>query len=181
MKKHVILTALSLVVCIPTILQAQQAQGVSAPPDRVTVIKAAKEVMTKARYCALITIGDDGQPQARVVDPFFPEDDMTVWLATSPATRKVAQIVKDPRVTLFYFDTGTQGYVTVLGKAELIRDPAEKAKQWKEEWASFYKDKNRGDDYMLIRVKPRRLEIVSYAHGLANDPQTWRPVMLELP
>jgi general stress protein 26 len=149
-----------------------------APPERPVIVAAARELMGKARYCALVTVGQDGHPQARIVDPLAPEGDMTVWIATNPLTRKVDQIRKDARVTLLYFHSGGPGYVTLLGTAEVVSDAAEKAKRWKEDWTPFYKDKNRGDDYVLIRVKPRRLEIVSEAHGLRNDPKTWRPLTI---
>jgi general stress protein 26 len=105
---------------------------------------------------------------------------MTVWIATTPVTRKVAEIRRDPRVTLSYFDSGSMSYVTLLGRAAIVTDAAEKAAHWKDEWAKLYKDKNRGDDYLLIRVKPSRVEIVSFAHGLAADPMSWRPVVLDL-
>ena len=71
-----------------------------AAPDRAAVIKVAREVMQQARYCDMVTLGEDGQPQARVVDAFAPEADLTVWIATKPLSRKIAQIRKDPRVTL---------------------------------------------------------------------------------
>lgn len=38
----------------------------------------------------------------------------------------------------------------------------------------------RGDDYLLIRVTPRRLEVVSERHRMTNDPVTWRPVVVDL-
>jgi general stress protein 26 len=156
------------------------AQAASAAPDRATVLEAAKDVMAKAAYCALITVGDEGQPQARVVDPFAPESDLTVWIATKPVTRKVAQIKKNDRVTLFYFDREGMGYVTLIGRAQLVTDAAEKAKHWKETWAAFYDDKNHGPDYLLIRVKPTHLEMVSYAHGLTGDAKTWRPIEMDM-
>lgn len=153
---------------------------VPAPAQDARVMQAARDLIAKARYCALVTVGEDGHPQARVVDPFAPEADMTVWIATNPRTRKVGQIRKDARVTLLYFDASGPGYVTLLGRAELVRDPAEIARRWKEEWAPFYKDKNRGDDYLLIRVKPMRVEVMSAAHGIASDPKAWRPAVVEL-
>jgi PPOX class probable F420-dependent enzyme len=178
MAKMKILSALLGFLCLPLSLPGQNSPP--ATPERTKIVNAAKEVMQKAHYCALVTIGDDGHPQARVVDPFLPEEDMTVWIATNPVTRKVAQIKKDPRVTLLYYDPDSQAYVTILGRAQVISDPVQKAKRWKEAWATLYKNKNRGDDYVLIQVKPARLEIVSYAHGLGNDPRSWRPVVLEL-
>lgn len=159
---------------------AAQATAVPAPaPDRAKVVAAAREVMEKARYCTLVTLGDDGYPQARVVDPFPPEDELTVWIATNPRTRKVADVRRNPRVTLLYFDAAAQAYATLVGRAQVVTDAAEKAKRWKKDWAHFYKDENRGDDYVLIRVRPVRLEIVSGAHGLTNDPRTWRPVTVQ--
>jgi general stress protein 26 len=165
--------------CAPQGSTAQP--GPPAAPDRAQVVKAAREVMVKARFATLVTLGRDGHPQARVVDPFAPEEDLTVWMATNPRTRKVEEIGTDSRVTLLYLDVPTQSYVTLLGRAEAVRDAAEKAKRWKEEWSSFYAEKNRGEDYLLFRVRPHRIEVVSEPHGLRNDPRTWRPVVLDLP
>jgi general stress protein 26 len=150
-----------------------------ADPDRSTILRAAREVMQKARYCALITLGGDGQPQARIVDPLGPDGDMTVWIGTNAKTRKVAQLRKDPRATLLFFDASAPAYVTLIGTAVASPDPAEKAKHWKAEWAPFYKGEHRDPDFVLLRVTPRRLEIVSQNHGLINDPKTLRPVAIE--
>ena len=136
--------------------------------------------MQAARYCTFVTIDEQGQPRARVVDPFPPEADMTVWMATKAATRKVAQLRKNPRATLLCFDGARKGYVTLLGRAAVVEDPAEKARRWKPEWKDFYDDGNRGADYLLIRLKPSRLEILSPADGLGNDPRTWLPISLDL-
>jgi len=165
------------------VAQAVAGQDARHPvaPDRATILDVARQVMHDARYCALVTLGNDGQPQARVVDPFLPDDGMTVWIGTNPITRKVAQIRKDARVTLFYFDGESLSYVTILGRAELVDDPTEKAKHWKEEWAPLYTDGSRGEDYLLIRVRPRRIEVVSYGGGVPNDPVTWRPAAVDFP
>ena len=164
------------------------AMSLSAPmamaqvaPSRNQVMTAARDVMQTARYATLVTLGVDGHPQARVVDPFVPEEDLTVWVATNPLTRKVTEIGRDPRVTLLYFNAAANEYVTVIGTATLVRDSAEKARHWKAEWSAFYKDGPRGDSYLLIRVRPKRLEIASPRHGLMNDPKTWLPVTLTLP
>jgi len=148
-------------------------------PDRPAVIKAATGIMQRARFCTLVTIGEDGHPQARIMDAFPPEAQMVVWMATNAASRKVAEIRKDPRVTLSCFDPNSMGYATLLGRAALVSDPAEKAKRWKDDWAKLYKDRNRGDDYLLIRVTPIRLEVSAESEGVRNDPKTWRAVVVE--
>lgn len=165
-------------LALPSMAAGQPPQP--AAPDRAKVISVARDVMQSARYCTLVTIGEDGHPQARIVDTFPPEADMTVWIATKPVTRKVAQIQKDPRVTLTYFDPGSESYVTLLGRATLVRDAAEKTKRWKDEWAPLYSDKNRGDDYLLLRVTVSRLEVSSETRGVTSDAKTWRPAVIDL-
>ncbi|MCM3877311.1 MAG: pyridoxamine 5'-phosphate oxidase family protein [Thermoanaerobaculia bacterium] len=149
--------------------------------DRAAALNAAREVVQKARYATFITLGEDGQPQARIVDALGPDEDFVVWVATNPATRKVAEIAKEPRVTMLFFDPAGPAYVTLVGSARLVTDPAVKAKRWKSAWAPFYKDEHRGADFVLLAVVPRRLEIVSEAHGLINDPKNWRPVSIDFP
>jgi general stress protein 26 len=171
--------SLSLLMCAVAPLPAQ-VQPAGAP-SRAQVIAAAKAIMQEARYCTFVTVGPDGQPQARIVDPFQPDSDFTVWIATNALTRKVEEIHRNPRVSLLYFNASTFEYVTVIGSAVLDSDSLHKAAHWKPEWAGMYKDQNRGDDYLLVRVKAARLEVVSTRRGMRNDPKTWRPVIVDLP
>jgi general stress protein 26 len=150
-----------------------------APPDRAAVIKIAAGIMERARYCTLVTLGDGGHPQARIMDAFPPEEEMVVWMATNARSRKVAEIRKDPRVTLSYFDAKTTSYVMLLGRAALVSDPAEKVRRWKDDWAKIYKDGNRGDDYLLVKVMPIRLEVSAEGEGVKHDPKTWRATVIE--
>jgi len=180
MRRELVVTLLAVVAaCLAGAARAETPGPTGA--ERPVLLKAARELMEKARYCALVTNAESGYPQARAIDAFAPEGDLTVWIATNPATRKVAEVRRDPRVTLYYYDPAGPGYVTLQGKATVVADPAEKANRWKEDWTAFYKDKNRGEDYVLIRVTPVRLEIVSYAHGLLNDPASWHPLAVEFP
>src|SRR6185312_15174563 len=47
--------------------------------SRDELIAAARETMSAARYCALITQDSSGRPQARTLDPFPPDENMVVW------------------------------------------------------------------------------------------------------
>lgn len=164
------------------VLQAP-AQAPAAPlkteaPTRSAILTAARTIMANARYATLVTINGNAPADARIVDPFAPEDELTIWFATNAASRKVAELKKDRRVTLLYFDAANKGYVTVKGTATLVTTAAEKAKRWKDEWAGMWSRKNEGDDYVLVRVDPDTIEVVSVALGMINDPATWRPVTL---
>jgi general stress protein 26 len=147
---------------------AQEAPGFS----RDTLLAAAREIMAAARYLALITLDSAGHPQARAIDPFAPDGDFVVRIGTNRRTRKVAEIARDPRVTLYYFDELSAAYVTIRGTARVVTDSAETARHWKPEWAAFYPDRA---EYVLIAVTPARLEVVSEGRGIVGDPMTWAP------
>ena len=108
---------------------------------------AAIDVMQKAVYCTFITIGEDGQPQARIVDPTSPDSNLTIWIGTNSLTRKVKEIRRDPRVTVLYFHAASASYVTVLGRAALVTDAGEKERRWKTSWAPFYPNGFRGQRF----------------------------------
>lgn len=152
----------------------------AAPGDTAAIVAAARQVVAAARYATLVTLGPDGHPQARVVDPFPPEEDFTIWVATTGRSRKVAEIAADPRVTLLFFDPAGGAYVTVVGEAHRVDDPAMKERYWKTEWAEFYPGGHQGEDYLLLRVTAHRLEVSAEHLGIMNDPVTWRPAIVEL-
>jgi general stress protein 26 len=111
------------------------------------------------------------------MDPFPPDSDMTIWMGTNRKTRKVTDIERDSRVTLYFYSSDAVGYVTVTGRARLVDDVEEKAMRWKAEWEAFYQD--RASDYLLIRVTPERLELVDYSREMVGDPDTWEPLFVE--
>lgn len=147
----------------------------SEPTDSLNhkLMIAAREIMVSAGTCALITVDEEGRPRARVMDPFLPESDFSVWFGTNARSRKVDQIKKDPKVTLYYLNRDASGYVVIHGTALLVNDQEEKEKRWKAEWEAFYP--NKGEDYLLIKVSPEWMEVVSYPHGIIGDPVTWEP------
>jgi general stress protein 26 len=134
--------------------------------------------MAGTRYCALITVGDDGHPQARTIDASEPDERMAVLFVTNPATRKVRQIERDPRVTLYYFDERSPAYVTVIGTARLVRDPGEKQKRWLEKWTPFYPGGPTAT--AMFEVTPLRIEVVDVGRGVVGDAKTWAPPFVDM-
>ena len=160
----------SIIVLSPIKNFCQNTEHASYSNDQL--IEAARDIISSTTTCALITM-NDSIPMVRVMDPFPPEGDFTVWLGTNPKSRKVNQIKKNPHVTLYYLEKDASGYVVIHGTAELVNDQEEKEKHWKEEWKAFYPDKN--ESYLLIKVSPDWMEVISYKHGIMGDTSTWTP------
>ena len=145
--------------------------------SKETLEEAIRTTIKAARYSALITIDETGQPRARTVDPFEPDENFIVWISTRPVTRKVAQIRSNPKVTLYYWDSNSASYVSLVGKAELINDEAiKKAKRRPQDSKEFYPDFP--NDYLLIKFTPDYIE--ASVPNYRGNQNTWAPEKIEL-
>ena len=156
-----------------------RAQDKGAPaPDRARLIAAAREIMQAQTYCGLVTLDKTGRPQVRTMNPFPPEEDMTVWFATNTRSRKAEEIKNDSRVVLYYADhSKATGYVALTGKAVLIEDMAEILKRKRAYWDTAFPGL---ENLVLIKVVPERLDVLNYKAGTAVDTVTWRTPTLEM-
>ena len=169
-------------LCLMALLSpARTVAQVTAPITTVRpdVEASARRIVAAVAFPTFITTDADGRPQARTVQPLAPDSIWTVWFATNPRTRKVREVARDPRVVLHYFDPATLSYVSLVGRARVIRDRATKAAHWSSAWDSFYPD--RDTSAVLIAVQAERLEVVSSTLGIAGDAATWLPPTVTLP
>jgi general stress protein 26 len=145
-----------------------------APPSAVARLDSvARRIVDAAAYATFITVDHMAQPQARTVQPVAPDQRWEIWFATNPRTRKVQEIRKNPRVAVHYFDPVTQSYVSVSGRARLVRDSATIHAHWHPAWSEYYPD--RDSSVVLVAVTPIRVEVVSSSAGVNSDARTWRP------
>lgn len=146
--------------------------------NRDSLILAAREIMGLQKYCSLVTIDSAGNPNARTMNPFPPEDDMCVWVATNSRSKKVKEIRNNPNVSLYYSDhANAAGYVLIKGKAVLVDDHAEKIKRKRDYWDQSFPDFKY---LMLIKVIPERIEVINYKHKMYNDPKTFEAPFIDL-
>ncbi len=149
----------------------------TAAVERDSVLAAAREIMGMQKYCALVTVDSSGQPHARTMNPFPPEKDMTVWIATNSRSRKVREIQNNSRVCLYYADHGqASGYVAITGKAILVNDMNEKLSRRRAYWDQAFPD---WKYLLLIKVIPEKLDVVNYRRGMVNDSVTFRAPSIE--
>ncbi len=147
--------------------------------DDIAIEAAIRAIVAADPTAALVTVDADGQPRTRSVDVRPLDDTWTFWIATKPNTRKVTQIEAHRQVTL-YFDVDSEGsYVSVMGTARLVDDPATIARiTWRDHvsrsafWPEFPKD------YLLIEITPQWIEVIGA--GIEADAETWRPQALEV-
>jgi len=142
-------------------------------PQEQKILQSARKIIDSAYFGTFITIDKNGDAKARVMEPFAPDKNFTIYLATNPRSRKVQEVEQHPQATLHYFDRQNIGYVSLYGKANVVKNDSLKNALWKAGWERFYN--NRDKDYMLIEFVPEYLELISIPDGFTGDKKTWMP------
>jgi len=137
------------------------------------ILQSARKIIDSAYFATFITRDKNGDAKARIMEPFAPDKDFIIYLATNPRSRKVQEIKQHPQATLHYFDKRNVGYVSLYGTAIPVQNDSIKQALWKAGWERFYK--NRDKDYMLIKFIPDYLELISIPDGYTGDEKTWLP------
>ncbi|MBK6308864.1 MAG: pyridoxamine 5'-phosphate oxidase family protein [Gemmatimonadetes bacterium] len=161
-------------VIAPPRAAAQSVSSAATGPDaarRERAIRVARDIIRAARFAALITQDPSTGSAARTIDPAPPDSAMVVRFVTNPRSRKVRQLARDARVTLYYFDAKGMRYAAISGISREVREAAKKEALWYAEWTPFYPQRERGA--ALFEVVPQRLEVVSEGDGVVGDSVTW--------
>jgi len=167
--------------CIPSKERWPRKDELVGGNDRHLILATAREMMVKQGHAALVTIDDGALPRVRSVATSDPESDMTVWILTSPVTRKIAQIRARPEVALHYVDIDNMAEVTLMGIAELHYDAKTlhaknfySSEQMAQYWPGF------PNGYVMIAVRPTWLEISAPKTAIKGDKSRRRPAGLRL-
>ena len=166
-----------LVLLITSSLMAQEVKEKVKPEiSQDSLLTIARTIIDSARCRILITVDENGKPQARTMSTFPPEENMVIWLGTNPRSRKIKQIKNNSNVMVYYYDTKGLSYVSVAGQARIVDDPEKRAHYWKKSWTRYYPDPEK--DYVLIKVTPDRMEICSFKYKLFWD-SSGKPAFIE--
>jgi len=98
-----------------------------------------KELIEDIKVAMVTTADTDGTLRSRPLQTVGIDDDCTVWFFTSQTSPKVNEAEADAgRVNVSYASPAKQDYVSISGRARLVRDPdlalmridIEKAEYW---------------------------------------------------
>jgi general stress protein 26 len=142
--------------------------------DRESVLATARQMVQSDPFMTLVTVDEHGQPHARTMEHSPPDDNMVIYFSTIPGTRKLDQIQANPKVTLYFDGPGDVTYLSIIGKASVYTDPDTVRKHaWRSDDARARFWPNFPENYVLIKVEPRWLEVV--APDLQSREADWRP------
>lgn len=142
------------------------------------LLEIARDTIRAVEFCFLITHTESGQANARLVQHFKPEADLTIWIGTSRKTRKVREICKDSHVTVTFQDDREYSYVTILGSASVEEDLSQRQRYWQDDYIAYFPGGSQGDDYVLIKFVPSKIELMNIARNVPLESSGLRPAVL---
>lgn len=140
------------------------------------------DLIQDIKFSLLVTRGEGGAMRARPMVAQQDSFDGELWFFTTEGSRKISDIEQDPNVLLTYAEPGDQNYVSVTGKATIVRDRSKIKELWSEGMRVWFPKGAEDPAIALICVRVDAAEYwdspsstMVYAYGYAKARLTGQP------
>jgi general stress protein 26 len=106
------------------------------------------------KFAMMTTVDTDGSLHSRPMYNQEADEHGDLWFFTKIQSPKITEISRDNEVNLAYANPDSQDYVSVSGKAEIVRDRAKIQEKWSEGMRTWFPDGQDDPTIALIRVHP---------------------------
>jgi len=150
--------------------------------DTDDLLQIAREIIGKVTSCLAITVDQNGDANARVVNVKPLSDTWTVRFATNRRSRKAGEIERSGRLTLAYYDP-ERSYVTLVGRAVINNDVAAKTANWQPDSYRWYPGGPADPNVVYVDFTTDRIELWSVPHSVEPDPAIglWAAALVRTP
>lgn len=124
---------------------------------RQASIEKLKNLTEGIDFCMLTTI-NGGQLRSRPMSTQEMDEDGDLWFFTSDETHKVDEIEADSRVNAAYSKTDDNVYVSVSGRAELVKDRQKIEELWNPILKAWFPDGLDDPHLSLLKVSVEEAE-----------------------
>ncbi len=144
-------------------------EGNQAQIERLLAV--ARETIGTERHCWVATRAEEAGVHARAVQSFAGapgSDEWTRRFLSRRGARKIAEIRRDPGVTLAYRDSGGDVFVALVGRASPSEDKAEMRSLWQSSVRAPFPEGFAETNMIVVNVEVDRIEI--HARGVTAEP-----------
>jgi len=131
----------------------------ATPQRREDNLQKLREMVKDIDFCMLTTVDENGDLHSRpmsVNGDIDPDGDL--WFFTNASSHKVSEISKTPKVNVSFADPDNQQYVSISGKAQLVRDRDKIEELWKPEFKMWFPEGKDDPQIALLRVNLEKAE-----------------------
>ena len=126
--------------------------------DRAEHIRKLAGMIKEIDFAMLTTAEADGSLRSRPMSTQRREFDGDLWFFTRESAPKVGEIEREQQVNISYAKPEDQRYVSVSGRAQVVRDRAKIEELWSPELKAWFPKGVDDPDIALLRVTVERAE-----------------------
>lgn len=129
------------------------------PQERQAAIEKLGSLIKKVKFAMLTTLDpEDGTLRSRPMATQEAEFDGTLWFFTRASAPKVGEVEKEHQVNLSYAEPDDQLYVSISGRANLVRDKAKAEELWQPALKAWFPKGVEDPDLALLKVEVEKAE-----------------------
>ena len=122
-------------------------------------LEKLRDMIKDIDFCMLTTIDENGDPHSRPMSSNGQIDpDGDLWFFTGLSSHKVNEIANSPKVNVSFADPKNQRYISITGRAQLVRDRNKIEELWKPEFKIWFPDGVDTPDIALLKVNVEKAE-----------------------
>jgi general stress protein 26 len=133
--------------------------------EKEEAIQKALELANRSEIAMVGTNGDDGYPSIKAMIKMENEGLRAVWFSTNTSSRRVAQLARNPKASVYFVDFETWMGLMLVGEVEILQDQASTERLWREGYEKYYPLGVTDPDYTVLRFTARW---GNYYHRLSN-------------
>lgn len=127
--------------------------------------KRLDEMIHGIRTAMLTTLDEAGHMRSRPMATLNTADEGALWFFTRRSAPKVGEIGHDMRVNVTFAEPASDRYVSVSGRAVLVRDAARAVELWSPALAAWFPAGPEDRDLALLRIDVEAAEFWDSTEG----------------
>lgn len=147
--------------------------------SREEQIAKLAELIKGIKFAMLTTVEEDGSLRSRPMEARAQEFDGDLWFFTRASAPKVEEVEREQNVNVSFADPNEQHYVSVSGKARLVRDRQKIEELWSPVYKGWFPKGLDDPDLALLKVTAEKAEYwdgesstVAYLAGMVKAAVT---------
>lgn len=131
----------------------------TATKEQPDDLQKLRDLVKDIDFCMLTTRDDNGDLHSRPMSANGEIDHQgNLWFFTAASSHKVSEVADSPKVNVSFADPKNQHYVSITGKAKLVRDRKKIEELWKPEFKMWFPEGKDDPDVALLRVSLEKAE-----------------------
>jgi general stress protein 26 len=128
------------------------------PQERQAAIEKLGSLVKKVKFAMLTTQDEDGTLRSRPMATQATDFDGTLWFFTRASAPKVDEVEQEHQVNLSYAQPDDQLFVSISGRANLVRDRAKADELWNPALKAWFPKGTDDPDLALLKVEVEKAE-----------------------